>query len=225
MGSEDTAELRRQQARRLADELRRIIERLCLVEAPPDELSDAADAAAVFADRLEELLPKDSWSYEGFSEAAMAPTPHAFFDRSPIIGKANPLAAPLELEVVSDDDGGRVDGRAVFSAAYEGPPGNLHGGYVAAAFDELLGLAQTLAGRTGMTGTLTVRYRSPTPLYTELVFKGWVDRVEGRKIHTLGTCHAGDRLTAEAEGIFIAVDLERFKTLMEERDRRRADRA
>ena len=38
---------------------------------------------------------------------------------------------------------------------YEGPPGHVHGGLVAAMFDELLGFAQ-LSG--GFTGTLTIRY-------------------------------------------------------------------
>lgn len=212
---------RRAQAWRLAAELRRIIELLTLVEAPAEELGSAADAAAAFADRLDRLLPKRTWSYEGFSETAVAGAPHSFFDRSPIIGRSNPLAAPIELEVVGEGDEAHVEGRARFGAAYEGPPGSLHGGFIAAAFDEVLGLAQSLAGRMGMTGTLKIVYRSPTPLYEELRFRAWVDRVEGRKIFVAGTCHAGERLTAEAEGIFIAVDMERFVALMQERERRR----
>ena len=42
-----------------------------------------------------------------------------------------------------------------------------HGGYVAAAFDEVLGLAQDLGGQSGMTGTLTIKYRRPTPLHAD----------------------------------------------------------
>jgi len=210
----------RAEAWRLAAELRRIIERLTLVRPPREELTRAADAARNFADRLDEFLTESGWSYDGYSETALSGSPRAFFDRSPLIGRANPLAAPIELEIVGEGDDAHVEGFAVFGAAYEGPPGNLHGGFVAAAFDEVLGLAQSLSGRAGMTGTLTVRYRSPTPLYERLSFRAWVDRVDGRKIYTRGTCHAGDRLTAEAEGIFIAVDLERFAALMEERRRK-----
>jgi acyl-coenzyme A thioesterase PaaI-like protein len=208
---------RRAQAWRFASELRRIIEKLTLVAPPADELAAAADAAHAFADRLEELLPQSGWSYDGFSEAALAGSPRAFFDRSPLIGRANPLAAPIDLEIVGEGEDAHVEGHAVFHAAYEGPPGNVHGGFVAASFDEVLGLAQSLSGRSGMTGTLTIRYRSPTPLYEQLTFRAWVDRTEGRKIFTRGTCHAGERLTAEAEGIFIAVDLQRFASMMEER--------
>ena len=214
---------RRRAAWRLADELRRIIELLTLVEAPAEELASAAEAAAAFADRLDDLLPKRTWSYEGFSETSMAGSPAAFFDRSPFIGRANPLAPPISLEVVGAGGDIHVEGHARFGAAYEGPPGNVHGGFVAAAFDEVLGLAQTLSGRTGMTGTLKIVYRSPTPLYENLRFRASVDRIEGRKTFITGTCHAGERLTAEAEGIFISVDLEKFAQMMRERDARRAE--
>jgi acyl-CoA thioesterase FadM len=61
-----------------------------------------------------------------------------------------------------------------------------------------------------MTGTLTIKYRSPTPLHTPLDFAASVDRIEGRKVFTSGSIHAGERLCAEAEGIFIQVAHERF---------------
>jgi acyl-coenzyme A thioesterase PaaI-like protein len=64
-----------------------------------------------------------------------------------------------------------------------------------------------------MTGTLMIRYRRPTPLLTELVFEAHVDRVEGRKIFTHGALSAGGQLTAEAEGLFIAVGQERFAAM------------
>ncbi len=68
-----------------------------------------------------------------------------------------------------------VIGHANFGVAYEGPPGYVHGGIIAAAFDEVLGMAQSLTGNPGMTGTLSIRYRRPDPcLLTELVFeKAW----------------------------------------------------
>jgi acyl-coenzyme A thioesterase PaaI-like protein len=201
--------------------MRRIIERLHVVDAPASELAQAADAAKGFADRLDEAMPKQRSWYE-VSEAAVAGAPGGFFDRSPIIGLANPLAAPVRLEIIEDASGPHVEGSAVFGAAYEGPPGNVHGGIVAAAFDEVLGMAQSLSGQAGFTGTLTIRYRSPTPLYENLRFRGWVERVEGRKIFTAGTCHAGERLTAEAEGIFITVDQSRFEELLKEREKRAA---
>ena len=88
----------------------------------------------------------------------------ATFDHSPFIGLANPLSPPVELEYSGD----RVIARVTFGAAYEGPPGCVHGGYVAATFDEVLGAAQSLSGDQGMTAHLEIDYRRPTPL-------GWPD--------------------------------------------------
>jgi acyl-coenzyme A thioesterase PaaI-like protein len=213
--------------RRFADGLRRIIERLALVDAPAPDLAQAADAAAAFADRMDEEFPKRRSWYElaetAVGEIADIPASaesraeNGFFDRSPIVGLSNPLAAPLALEMGEHDGRRQVVGRVRFNAAYEGPPGNVHGGMVAAAWDEVLGMAQSLSGQAGFTGTLTIKYRTPTPLYEDLVFKAWVTRVEGRKIFTTGTCHAGERLTSEAEAIFITVDRAKFEQLLAER--------
>jgi acyl-coenzyme A thioesterase PaaI-like protein len=186
------------QARRLADELRRIINRLVLVRPPADDSAAAADAASDFADRLESLRGRStSWEV---SEAGLAP--RDFGEHSPLSGRCNPLAPPIAVEFVENSDGNfYVRGEVTFGAAYEGPPGHVHGGFVAAMFDELLGYAQL---STGFTGTLTVRYRKPTPLHKPLTMKAWPDRVDGRKRVIKGTCHFGDTLLSEAEGLFIA---------------------
>jgi acyl-coenzyme A thioesterase PaaI-like protein len=206
---------RRAASHHLADELRRIIDRLTVVDAPADELEGAAEAARAFGDRLDELLPHSRFK-GGYAETALAGSPMAFFDRSPLIGLANPIAPPIRLEVVEKDGKKWVEGTAVFGRAYEGPPGNVHGGFVAAAFDEVLGFAQSLSNQMGMTGTLTIRYRSPTPLFQTLSFRAWVEGTERRKIFVSGTCHAGERLTAEADGIFISIDPQKFLELREQ---------
>ena len=94
----------------------------------------------------------------------------------------------------------------------------MHGGFVAAAFDEVLGYTQSLSGAPGMTGTLTVRYRKPTPLHEELLFEASLVRVDGRKIFTQATVSAGGVLTAEAEGIFVSARPGSMQELMEQRE-------
>lgn len=202
----------RAEMRRLAEAARTVIERLVATKAPADVIAEAAEALEAAANALGDF-PRGR-SYEGFAESANAGDPHAFFDHSPIIGRANPLAPPLSLEVRD----GKVVGSARFGSAYEGPPGAVHGGYVAAAFDEVLGMAQSLGGQPGMTGTLTVRYRRPTPLHTDLHFEGELDRVEGRKIFTSGRVLADGELRAEAEAVFISVDFSKIAELMARRD-------
>ena len=44
----------------------------------------------------------------------------------------------------------------VFSVAHEGPPGRVHGGWVAAVLDHAVGRAVAAAGFPGMTASLTV---------------------------------------------------------------------
>lgn len=142
-----------------------------------------------------------------------------FTDRSPFYGAMNPLSMPMTL--LQDDsvgEFGSISGTATFTEPYEGPPGHVHGGYIAAAFDEVLGMTQSLTGRPGMTGTLTVKYRAPTPLHQEIVYHGWVDRVEGRKIFTKGTSHIGDTLCAEAEAVFLSMPSELMDKLRKGRD-------
>jgi acyl-coenzyme A thioesterase PaaI-like protein len=145
--------------------------------------------------------------------------PKNAFDYSPLIGRSNPLAPPIDVEA---DAEGNVTARVVFGSAYEGPPGCVHGGYVAAAFDEVLGYAETFSGAPGMTGTLNVVYRTPTPLHTEVVFHAKITRVEGRKIFVHGTLHAGERLCAESDAIFVSIRAGRYLELMKERASKRS---
>ena len=138
-----------------------------------------------------------------------AATDSHFIDRSPVMGSMNAIAPPMRAEIDrSTGQWGAVVCRVVFTSAYEGPPGHVHGGFIAAAFDEVLGQAQSLTGRPGMTGKLTTSYRAPTPLHTEIVYKGWVESVDGRKIFTRATSYAGDTLCAECEGLFLSMPQE-----------------
>ena len=119
-----------------------------------------------------------------------------------------PVLLPPALDVSYDvDDLGHPTVTAVVSLGedYQGPPGSVHGGYLAAMFDNLLGvLPYRMTGRRGaFTGRLTVRYRALTPLDTELVLTGKVTDARARRATAAGQCHAGGILTAEAEALFV----------------------
>ncbi len=203
--------------RRLTAAMRLVIERLVLSDAPEDELRVAADRLEQYAEHLKGHRRKTG--YEGFAETSPSGDPGAFFDRSPLIGLANPLAPPIRIRPTGELT---AEGVVTFGSAYEGPPGCVHGGFVAAAFDEVLGFAQSLTGQPGFTGTLTVIYRKPTPLLAELRFETRIDRVEGRKIFASGQVFAEDLMTAEASAIFVSADREKYERLLEERARREA---
>lgn len=210
-------------ARRLADAMRQIIDLLVSTTASAEELERAAGFAESFVEELRSMPA--GLTYRGFAEAANSGGEiegvkageknwFEFFDHSPFIGLANPLSPPMTLEYGDNE----VYGKVTFGAAYEGPPGCVHGGYIAGVFDELLGSAQSLSGSQGMTAHLGVDYRSPTPLQTELELLGRFERQEGSKIYTTGEIRVNGRLTAEAQGLFIQMNPEKFKALVAERD-------
>ena len=140
-----------------------------------------------------------------------------FFPNSPVIGTSNPIAPPVTWWRWTAPDGGmrEMRGTVNFGYPYEGPPTCVHGGVIAEVFDEVLGATNIVAGNPGMTGTLTIKYRKPTPLLTDLRIEarclGW----SGRKIRTWGAIYDGDVLTAEAEGVFIAVRPEMMLAIAE----------
>jgi acyl-coenzyme A thioesterase PaaI-like protein len=141
-----------------------------------------------------------------------------FLDRSPITGHANPMAPPATLAV--DLEARTVRGEVQFGAAFEGAPGIVHGGFVAAILDEALGMACIFSGTQGMTGELTTRYRRHTPVGAPLRVEARLVSVDGRKIRTQGELYHGDVAVAEGSGLFIAVDTGKFEQLAAARSER-----
>lgn len=182
--------------RRLAAATRLVIERMVATGAPADMLAQAAERMEAFGETLAGY--PHGRTYQGYAEPANAPRPEEFFDHSPLSGRANPLAPYLRSEVRE----GVAHGVVTFGAAYEGPPGCVHGGFVAAVHDEILGLANATGGKPGMTGTLTLRYRRGTPL-GDLRAEAWIERSEGIKTWARGHVMDAEGITVEAEGLFI----------------------
>lgn len=94
----------------------------------------------------------------------------------------------------------------------EGARGLLHGGAMATIIDETLGRLTRHIGREGVTARLEVNYRAPVPLERQLICRGRLVREEGRKLFVHADVHQGDRLVADAEGLWIAVDQAHFDT-------------
>jgi acyl-coenzyme A thioesterase PaaI-like protein len=189
---------------RLAEALRPLI--ALTVSGTPDDGALGAVADAV------ELLGADLSAGAGDGRRVrQPPDPHRpsveYFPTSPIAGILNPIAPPVVLEMVPGADGGPAEIRATawFDFPYEGPPNCVHGGVIAATFDEILGAATMVSGNPGMTGTLTVHYRKPTPLRADIRLEARFLGRDGRKIRAWGGMYHGDVLTAEADGLFIEV--------------------
>lgn len=187
----------------LAHEMRRITSVSTGRPLSDDTLRDAAAVLRQVADRFESEAPQLKRPRR---QPSVAYAPRDFFPTSPVIGRSNPVAPPAEVWTVEGENGvSEIRGKVTFGYQYEGPPTCVHGGVIAELFDEMLGTSTIVSEHPGMTGTLTVRYRNPTPLLTELTFEARCTGTERRKIFAWGGLYHQDVLVAEAEGIFISV--------------------
>lgn len=116
-----------------------------------------------------------------------------------VIGVRNPLAPPV---VTRRDESGTVRAEFTLGAAYEGPPGHVHGGVSALILDHLLGEAASPDRKPRFTGSITVRYLRATRLGA-LHAEAIRTRTEGVKTYCTGTIADAEGITVEAEGVFI----------------------
>ena len=186
---------RRGRQHELADQLRALVPTVLRLDAEAaDERSlDQAEEVLAAAARLLGALPDVPGG------AGAGGGLGGLFERSPLSGRSNALAAPLTMW----EDGEHTRARATYGAAYEGPPGCLHGGIVMAAFDDVLGVAQAASGNAGMTGTLSVRMIRPTPLHEPIDYVAGVTARSGRKIEVWGRSTHDGEVLAEAQATFV----------------------
>lgn len=126
-------------------------------------------------------------------------------------GRLNPHAVQVEFVDLpaapppgSEPRSVEVHARCTFSAAHAGSPSRVHGGVVTIVLDEVLGMAATVAGASGMTAELTVRFRAGTPIGVPLDAAARFTHHQGRKSYATGEIRADDVVTAEATALFIA---------------------
>lgn len=200
--------------RKVADAVRQLIADLVTCTSGSDKLLAIADVVNAQAARLREdpqLFGRSAYS-DAFPEKYTTLATLGY-ELNPLDGLSNPVAAPMKVWI----EGNTIYGEANLGWAYEGPPNSVHGGFVAAIFDQFLGVGQKVTGQPGVTGTLSVRYLKPTPLHTDLKLVGRVKSVEGRKNVLMGEMWAGDVLTATCEGLFIHIDLEAYHRMKDAR--------
>jgi acyl-coenzyme A thioesterase PaaI-like protein len=118
---------------------------------------------------------------------------------NPVIGLRNPIAPPLVIRPSAD---GGIHTDFHLGAAYEGPPGHVHGGVSALILDHVLGEAASSAQNPRLTGTISMRYLRTTPL-GDLHAEARIVRTEGVKTFAVGHIADADGVTVEAEGVFI----------------------
>ncbi len=83
------------------------------------------------------------------------------------IGGFNPCFPEYEFDRIDADT---AEGRVTFPVVFEGPPGLVHGGFLAVFFDCVIQHQNCATELSGKTRSLTVKFRRPTPILTELTF-------------------------------------------------------
>jgi acyl-coenzyme A thioesterase PaaI-like protein len=184
------------------------------VPAAPQEYTRLTAAIRRLLDAASDAHPLDASTLDAATAAIERATDDLVAARDelttlPRHPEHNGQRAAMPVWEYEQDDQGLVV-RGTFTAAHTGPPGSVHGGYVAGAFDEVLGWACAKSGNPAVTGKLTVRYRRPTPLNVRLEFRADWPRVVGKRVHVHATLTADGELTAEADGLFVLVDRRAF---------------
>lgn len=128
---------------------------------------------------------------------------------------AHPLALgtsavypPLHFDL--SPDGSRLVAEVRFGPAWEGPPGLVHGGFLAAGFDMVLSAMANHHLDHGVTRWLRVRYLKPTVLGSQLRYEVVLGEASGRLLDLAGTLFADDRVTMRATAQFASVPVHRF---------------
>jgi len=187
-------------SRRAAEATRRVVAGLVASDADAETLDAAALALDAVAATLTHDRPRSRYEATGGLRGGVGAESQVW-ESHPFLGHSHPFAPPLKVIREGDHSVALV----TYSHVYEGPPGAVHGGIVAAGFDMVLGAAASMAKRPGLTGTLSVRYRKAMPIYREIRYEGWIDRVEARKTLVAGHATADGELVAEGHGIFVAI--------------------
>jgi acyl-coenzyme A thioesterase PaaI-like protein len=177
----------------LAQSVRELVDAVVRTEVDDAELLEARAGIVAITERLRKR------QLDGSFGVRFNPNGGSRAWGNAVVGLRNAVAPPLD--VVREADG-RASADFHLGAAYEGPPGLVHGGVAALVLDQILGEAASAGGKPGMTGTLTLRYLRGTPL-GDLHGEGWIDRVEGVKTFAKATLADAEGVTVEAEGVFI----------------------
>lgn len=170
-------------------------------------LTHDAPVAPELAMRLEEVLelleehiqPVQVMLGQGL-EGRSSARHDGYRDRSPVSGALNPIAPPVALSV-SEDNTARTT--TTLGLAYQGPPGRVHGGFVATLLDHIMGYAAGTVQQWIFTRSLTIDYDHAVPLFEELEIVARVDMIDGRKIWVVGEIRAAGAVVARARGLWL----------------------
>jgi hypothetical protein len=153
-----------------ASALRRLAGQLLSLEHPHPEVDAMLSQLAEWQEELAGLVAPDATPRIG---ADGTDTQRVYLSHAFDIGAFNPCFPAYEFDRI---DAETAEGRVTFPVVYEGPPGLVHGGFLAVFFDCVIQHQNCATELSGKTRSLNVKFRRPTPILTELRFT--IERVQ-----------------------------------------------
>lgn len=146
------------------------------------------------------LAAPDSTLQKALNQAGLATTNHCFG-----CAPANRYGLRLRFHQNEADRG--VECTFRMPRRFQGPPGHVHGGIIAAILDEAMSKANRQKGIVALTRQMSIEYLRPVPLGVKLRAVGWPVKEDGRKHTNAAEIRTPDGVVlARGEGLFIAID-------------------
>ena len=146
-----------------AGALRRLAGQLLSLEHPHPAVDAVIERVAEWEKELAGAVAPDATPRIGDgADSQRVYLSHAFD-----IGAFNPCFPEYEFDRIDTET---AAGRVTFPVVYEGPPGLVHGGFLAVFFDCVIQHQNCATELSGKTRSLNVKFRRPTPILTELRF-------------------------------------------------------
>jgi hypothetical protein len=150
-----------------AGAIRRLSSLLLSLEHPHPTVDTILAQISDWERELAAAVPPDSSPRIGADDSDDGGTRRVYLDHATDIGAFNPCFPEYAFDHLGAE---AASGHVRFPLVYEGPPGLVHGGFLAVFFDCVIQHQNCLAGLSGKTRSLSVTFRRPTPVLTELGF-------------------------------------------------------
>jgi hypothetical protein len=147
-----------------AGAIRRLGSLLLSLEHPHPTVEAMLAQISDWESELSAAVPPDSAPRIGADDDGSR---RVYLDHATDIGAFNPCFPEYRFDHL---DGEIASGKVNFPLVYEGPPGLVHGGFLAVFFDCVMQHQNCVAGLSGKTRSLQVTFRRPTPVLTQLRF-------------------------------------------------------
>ncbi|MFC5746306.1 hypothetical protein [Actinomadura rugatobispora] len=149
---------------RFAEEVRALCSVVLSLEEADPLLDEATRALGEARRRLERRVPPGPGPRVG---ALAGGDGRVYLDHGTDVGEFNPMFPTYRITVEGPE---RATGTVRFPICYEGPPGCVHGGFLAVFADCVVQHHNCAVGETGKTRGIELRYRRPVPVSAELEF-------------------------------------------------------